>query len=438
MNDAALEIPKTMPFKDVAFFFLLLFVVNSFGDLRFSALGGGLLSLSNYELCGYLLLLAAGASACASSLRGNAAGSLSDGVHRWLFFYLAWMPVAAFLTGGADGRFMVGDLKMILLGVIGYFSVILMMTSYNKAKLVLYAWTGAGLVNAVLAMSQYFFGGPFPVGISQASNEKLDIGGEVARSHVTGFFGHPNSFSQIVIPYFVVFTMAWLLSGKKFSVKSLMLLFTGLLFGLVLMLTYSKGAILWSGIAIVIGVAASKWGLLRSMPFFIGSWLFCVLGIISLALLIFAGLVELEALSTLFTRIEFMVASFNLFIEHPFRAVFGGGKHFWPEYSAQWSTWEYENAHNVYLNQALMYGFIGLGLLVSFILAHVRRGLKCGINASRPLMSPFPYVIAVFAMTGSYFFEPSFAEPTQKFQLLFMLAMVFALPRIEAPYKVKS
>lgn len=432
MNSMAVEIPESMSIRKVAFFFLLLFIFSSFVDLRFSAGGEGLLSLSNFELCSYIMMLALVAAACMHSFQCGAIATLSDRVHRWFLLYFIWGIIAAFLARGEVGKSMLIDLKLILPSIIVYLSIILMMTSLKKTKSVITAWICAGMVNVLLALSQYFLGGPYPVKLAQIALEKLDISGDITRSLVTGFFSHPNSFSQIIIPYFVVFTTAWLLSEKLFSFKSLKLLFLCVLFGFVLILTSAKGAILWSFIAIITGVVMSRWKKLRSPLFFISFWLLCVAGINSIVLLLVFNILEYDALRTLFSRIQFIIASINIFIDHPLNALFGGGMRFWEEYSSIWSSWDFFNAHNVYLNQMLLYGFIGLGLLVSFILAHVKRGLMSPISTIDPLMSPLPYLAAIFAITGSYFFEPSFIDPIQKFQLFFVLAMIFVLSRVNS------
>lgn len=432
MKNFVLETSESMPILKVAFFFLMLFIFSSFIDLRFAIFGKGLLSLSNFELCSYLSVLTLIASAYMHSFLDSHLLILSESIHRWLISYLIWGIIAAFIARGDVGKSMLIDLKLMLPGVIAYCSIILMMTSNNKAKLLIAVWTCAGLVNVLLALSQYFFGGPHPVKLAQIALEKLDIGGATTSILVTGFFSHPNSFSQIIIPYCVVFTSSWLLSDKLVSSKSLKLFFLGGLFGFVLILSSAKGAILWSFIAIIMSVMLSRWRKLRSTLFFIIFWLFCVVGINSVALLLVFNLLEYDALRTLFSRIQFIVASINIFIDHPMNAIFGGGMRFWPEYSAIWSDWDFFNAHNVYLNQMLLYGFIGLFLLVFFVIGHVRRGITCAISSVDPLISPLPYISAIFAMTGSYFFEPSFNDPIQKFQLLFLLATVFVLSKVNS------
>lgn len=432
MSSIVKEIPKTMSMQKMAFFFLLLFILSSFADLRFSAGGKGLLTLSNFELCGYITMLALAATSCIYSLTDSTLAALEDSVHRWLLLYLIWGIIAAFLVRGEVGKSMLIDLKLILPSIIAYFSIIMMMTSYKKTRLLIVAWTSAGMVNVLLALSQFFLGSPHPVKPGQNALEKLDIGGDSATSLVTGFFSHPNLFSQIIIPYFVVFTTAWLLSDKLFSFKSIKYLMLGAIFGVVLILTLAKGAILWSFIAIITGVIMSRWKKLRSSLFFIIFWIICVAGINSLALLLIFNVIEYASLGTLFSRIQFIITSINVFIDHPLRAIFGGGMRFWQEYSSIWATWDYPNAHNVYLNQMLLYGFIGLGLLVSFLVAHVKRGLMSPISTIDPIMTPLPYLAAVFALTGSYFFEPSFSDPIQKFQLFFVLAMTFVLPRVNS------
>jgi O-antigen ligase len=101
-------------------------------------------------------------------------------------------------------------------------------------------------------------------------------------------------------------------------------------------------------------------------------------------------------------------------------AIFGGGLAFWPDYVVQWSAFQWVDAHNVYLNQLLMYGLVGVGLFAAILLSLLRSSI------GTPNIAPatYSYVGALFAMTGSYVLEPSFASTTQKFQLLFLAALL--------------
>lgn len=429
MNGSLSDKRVEMPIQKLTFFFLILFMICSFVDMNFSLGGKGFFSVSEFELCSYLLMLALVATACMQSFPAGAVAALFGNAHRWLHLYLIWGVIAVILVRGDAGKDMLIDLKKVLPCMVGYFGIILMATSYKKAKALLVAWIAAGMVNVLLAFSQFFLGGPHPVKAGENALEKLDIGGKLARNLVTGFFSHPNLFSQIIISYFVVFTTAWLISDKLFSPKSLRFLTLGAVFGCVLLLTLAKGAILWSFIAIVMGVSMARWDKLRSRFFFVSFWILCIAAINSIALLLVFDIVQYDSLRTLFSRIQFIIAAFNIFLDHPLNAVIGGGMRYWVEYSAIWAVWEYPNAHNVYVNQMLSYGIIGLVLFFSFLVAHVKRGMSAPLNSADPIMSPLPYLAAVFALTGSYFFEPSFVEPTQKFQLFFLLAMCFTLAK---------
>src|SRR5205823_1725223 len=125
-------------------------------------------------------------------------------------------------------------------------------------------------------------------------------------------------------------------------------------------------------------------------------------------------------LATLGGRLELSVAAFHLLIEHPFHAVVGGGLAYWPEYVRQWSVWQWVDAHNVYINQVLSYGLVGLVLFASMIVSLLREALRIPCAG----WIHFACLGALFAMTGSYFFEPSFVSVTQKFQFLFVAALL--------------
>jgi len=96
------------------------------------------------------------------------------------------------------------DFKALVPSVVTYLAVVFFVRSRTDLRLLVGAWyVGAGL-NATLALVQYLTGGPHPVPLSDIAREKLNWSGDVTDVLVSGFFSHPNSFAQVVIPWFVI------------------------------------------------------------------------------------------------------------------------------------------------------------------------------------------------------------------------------------------
>jgi O-antigen ligase len=190
--------------------------------------------------------------------------------------------------------------------------------------------------------------------------------------------------------------------------------------------TASKGALVWSLAGIFVGVASARHEKFRNLGLISIPWIVLVAGINFAAVLVLEWF-DVTSLRTLLARIEFLIASANIFADHPIRAVFGGGIRYWSKYSYLLASYDYPNAHNVYLNQILMYGLVGFFLFFLFFVSVVGRSVS-GKDEVRGLFSPYPYIGAIFALTGSYFFEPSFSNIVQKFQFLFLLSVLMSLP----------
>jgi len=158
----------------------------------------------------------------------------------------------------------------------------------------------------------------------------------------------------------------------------------------------------------------------------IGAWCTIIVALYVGGILV-ALLEGVTALATLGGRIELAAATYHLLLEHPVNALVGGGLAYWPQYVAEWSLWQWVDAHNVYLNQVLEFGLVGLAFFVGFLVLLLRESLRM---RNVDVVARYSYVGALFAMTGSYCFEPSFATPSQKFQLLFVAALLAGTNRV--------
>jgi hypothetical protein len=419
--------------RKVSFLFLCCLVLFACNDIRVSIGGKGVFTLSLFELSAYLLLL----TMCMFVLPIGSSHQFKkqhdlifDSPTKWLTFYLLWTLFAAAFYSGDKTHTIQMDFKYLVPSAIAYIGLLLLADDRRTTHLIHITWFTAGLINAAVALSQYFFEFPYFIRYSDEAAGKLDLlTGEVARPLVIGLGSSSNMLAQIVMPWFIVATVVWLTKKNLVTINSLLWLLLSILFGFVLFTTHSKGALLWSTAGIGVGVAMTKWNKLRS-----SLWL------VLLVVAIVAAINGLAAhgsepspgktFETMQSRIDFIIACWHLLIAHPLNAIIGGGLKYWDQYAYRWATWQFYDAHNVYLNQILMYGLIGVFLFSGFILSCIRRGLRKLDYVEEGLLSPFPYIGAVFGMIGEYWFEPSFKDPIQKYQLLFVLAMLLVVRKL--------
>lgn len=428
------ERPGNVGGDGAALFLLVPAVLFACADYRFSVGGKGFFTLSPFELLTYMLLLpVVWAGVMASPKPPEPArqpGTVS------VLLYTAWVLIAALSYRIAsievgDGAQTISsaypyqmDLKALVPAVVTYLAISSFVQSKWDLRLLVGVWFVGATANAILAIVQYFTGGPHPVPLADIALEKLNWSGEVTEVVVSGFYGHPNTFAQVMIPWFVVAGVRSL-SGRIHLSRIGWLVMAALL-GAALFGTASKGALAWSLCGIALALVLAKRPRFRRMWLLVGAWF-------SIIVLLYGGglLIALHegvtALATLGSRVELSVAAYHLFVEHPVQAIVGGGLVHWPDYVAQWSIWQFYDAHNVYLNQMLRYGLIGLSLYAAFLFSMLNRCLRV---RGGDTLARYSYVGALFAMMGSYVFEPSFATITQKFQLLFVAAVLTAINRI--------
>jgi len=416
--------------RNLCFFVLCCLVLFACNDIRVSVGGKGVFTLSLFELWSYLLflpmymlvLLTAGHYEFKKQHEFIFASPT-----KWLLLYLLWALFPALLFWGDPKYTIQIDYKKLLPSAIAFIAILLLAADdRRRINVIQITWFTAGLINVAVALSQYCFSVPYFGRVSDDVASKLDLTGEVAKRLVIGFVNAPNMFAQIIMPWFIVAAIVWLTKKKLMTINSLLWLLLSILFGFVLFSTSSKGALLWSTAGIGLGVAMTKWTKLRSFLVFILLSFAMIAGINALAVYHLKSSVG-DNLGTMDARIDLVTACWHLLIAHPLNAIIGGGLQYWDKYAYRWATWQFYDAHNVYLNQILMYGLIGMFLFCAFILSCIRRGLRKVDYVQGGVLSPFPYIGAVFAIAGEYWFEPSFKDAIQKYQLIFVLAMLLVV-----------
>jgi hypothetical protein len=425
--------------KDISYVCLLSVVLFACNDLRISVGGRGVLTVSMYELFAYLLLILMAVYTLPSVghyLFKTRHTLLFESPMRWLSLYLLWGLFAAVSFWGDPHYTIQVDYKQLLPAAIAFVGILLL-TSDDPRKLTLIHgfWFTAGLINVAVALSQYFLSVPYFGRFSADASQKLDLTGDVATRLVVGFGTSHNQFAQILMPWFIVAVVVLVTRGRPTSAHSIAWLALSALFGFVLYATACKGALLWSLCGIAVGVAMTKFRMLRS------SLLCMVLAGSIIAAINIAGGGHAPSFdsaipSTVQSRIDLVVACMHLLLAHPLSAIIGGGLRYWDQYAYHYGSWQFYDAHSVYLNQILMYGIIGLILWSAFALSCMSRGLRKLDYPRGVLLSPFPYVGAVFGMAGEYWFEPSFKDALQKYQLLFVLAVLLVIEKSHRPTQI--
>ena len=341
-----------------------------------------------------------------------------------LLSYLIWAYIATFLWG--KNEYNLYDLNALALCVIAFSMILSIINNNRMLNIVISIWFLMGLVGAGLALCQVFFHGPYPAGVDEIALYKLSRVAMFLHAEsvpiVVGFFNNQNKLAQILMPYFIVSSIFWinLLASKK---RSLLWPVLSLSFGAILCLTFARSPIMISFVAIALFGFMKKDSIFNKIEYYLLSLIgfICIIG--TPAALKIVG-------DSLSTRMSFLNVALNMFLREKLVFLSGNGMPLWANYFKEYAWWEtfYPNAHNFYVNQLLLYGIIGLILMLLFIYFSLQAAFKQKNGSNRSeLFSPFPYLAAAWAMLASAFFEPAFESLYQKFQLFFILAIIIAV-----------
>lgn len=320
--------------------------------------------------------------------------------------YVCWTLVAAIantLNGAATTLQQFKDLLP------SFFIVVIIFFYLDKktvSKFLFFLAVGF-LLNIILGTAQGILGYPRPVPMAEITLLKLGVGGKVVGDTVaTGFFAHPNGFAIYLLTGFIC-VFPFIAKGIKLNRWSgwLLIAIVSLVF-FCFFKTQAKSAMVWSLASMFIYFVSTR---LTS-----GKWLFCLF----FTLLLSMGLVALgvygaryyESFRTIMTRIQLGEAGFFAVFNSYWNFFLGGAQFDTLKISAHLTSHPYPNAHNGFINQAVLYGapalflFLGMLLNTTFKLARLLSSENDLTLEQKQFFSSV--LVVIFALSGAFLFEP--------------------------------
>jgi O-antigen ligase len=294
---------------------------------------------------------------------------------------------------------------------------------------VLGAALAGAMVNIGLALAQVVAGGPYPVPLSVNIDAKLDLSGEVAANLPTGLFNHPNALAVSLLPV-VLFLLVAVGVGFRAARRRAPLMVALLAPALVVLdLTYAKGVYTWLAVAACFLVLPRRLDRYRA-------WLavaIVVAGITGLVWYALAAFLDGDLVfGTIVSRVELWLATLNIVSSDAFVTGFGGGGALLAGENI--ITFEYTNAHNAWLDQALTYGVPALVLYLGAYLTALRslaRRIATEPHPTRAVaLATFASLVAVL---GESFFEPTNHNAALQCQLFLLFALAAVSPSSRQP-----
>jgi hypothetical protein len=323
--------------------------------------------------------------------------------NRWLTGYFAWAMVAG-IAGILQFSLSLFVFRNLLPAFVVFVLLVQSMRALGDLKSAFGFFLLAALPNLLLGLVQGFNGGPFPVRLNAASAVKMDIDGSFVSAAVSGLFTHPNALSVFLMPIALV-AFGMLFSRLRLGVPERMLVGALLVSTLVLIyFTRAKGAWAWGAFGIALLCLPKRWLCWR------GAWVAQVLLVCALVTAMTLASLHLGgSLRTIETRMQLWQTTLYAAQTNPVVAILGSGQGIVWNASARLADLQYANAHNVFLNQVVNFGFPGAVLyLLAFALA-IRQSQQAMRLAGDGELRRLAHIAnsCLLAMAGQYFFEPA-------------------------------
>jgi hypothetical protein len=296
---------------------------------------------------------------------------------------------------------------------------LVLVTVDSRARLIgLLATSLAGAIPALgLALLQHATGGFYLIAPSESTEGKLDLVGEATLNAPTGLLTHPNSLAHYLLPIVIFLAMgAWRGFGKA-PRPSLGLVLAAAL--LVLDSTNAKGVYAWLAAGLVFLALPrpfERWRL----------WIALIAPLVGIILLISLSLHFFlqgdTKYVTVIDRLELWFSAIDIIRSDSFVSVLGSGG---PQLHSMRSVgFEYANAHNTWISQALTYGVPALAFYLAAF-GNAFRSLAQRISSGRgPTRAiALATMASLMALVGENFFEPADRGSTVQAHLFLLFAV---------------
>lgn len=384
---------KVQTLKERALFFLGLAIPL---DYRVSKESTGLISFSTAELV-VLLLFSFWVFGSSSDIKQSMD---PDKKNRILFaLYLFWSLVVSLVALDVE-------MLQIWRDALEAFLVLMMVSAWvvseKSAKMLLNGYLFSMVLNSFLGILQILFDGPRPIALEEHSADmKENFSGDLVTTNMsTGVFGHPNGFA-LFLSIAIAICIARLLWKRRGFSDIPLLMMLGLFF-LNLYYTYGKGAVSWTIIGISLLLTYRY--ILKKFQFLSGVAILLV-AISAIVFYALPHLMEEGGGGTLASRIILWGVAMDVISNSPAGFFFGNNHHAILDASTLYSSFEYTNAHNTFLNELVYFGLFGFLLFTIFMFRSLYLVSRATQNSTDKALVYGVWAAQVVLM-GNAFFEP--------------------------------
>ncbi|TFG60779.1 MAG: O-antigen ligase domain-containing protein, partial [Deltaproteobacteria bacterium] len=328
--------------------------------------------------------------------------------NRTVFWYFGWVALS-FLFGLARSENIVPIVKDLIPGLLFYVIVLLCVRTEQQVFSVIGCFLLCISINGILGVVQTMTNRYYIGEMHDIAFLKTDQYGDIVEYLAMGFFSHPNGYALFLIPgiFLVLFMVRHRIFPDRTRHASLLLLLALLVYNL--LHTYSKGAIAWTALGVLLSFYLPRLGEKRFFPA-------CMISIIGgiVAMVLSGALLFVyysSAFGTTLGRLAYWWEGVNLLLGDSAIFLFGAGFDDMEAIMRSMFGITMNHAHNGYLNQALFHGVPAMMLFIAVVVGNLRTaaGRDNGGKWLGPGKGSYKHLIGAcyVAYFGEYFFEPA-------------------------------
>jgi hypothetical protein len=317
--------------------------------------------------------------------------------------YFAWVLIAL-AVGVARSKDIVPVVKDLFPAFVMYVLMVSIITTQEQLRRVIAAFLFGIGVNSVLGFAQVMTNRFYIGEMHEITLMKTDPYGTIVDHMAMGFLSHPNGFAMILLPAVLMITAV--LRFDYFRSRGLngLLLALLILTGFNMYNTFSKGAMGWTAIGVLLLLSAPGIRPTWRFPVGIGALVLGILSFISISVWLF--LTYSEAFGTTLGRIQLWGAGVSAISSGPWVFLFGSGFEEIADFTYTLFAYPLDHAHNGFLNQAINYGVPAMILFLVMVVSNLRKLARSGAGEELRPVTYFLFALHV-AFFGEYFFEPA-------------------------------
>ena len=259
---------------------------------------------------------------------------------------------------------------------------------------------------SILAVVQFKTGGPYFRPPVENNAYKLDLSGDLVDTAVLGFSNTPNEFAVSILPGLMFAGIKLTYEIREKLRPQMLTLLCCVVVGSGLILSESRGALVWMAFGLTFMVAPTR----NSRSLLLKLTLVTSIILLSVLFGLHAQPTTVQDIdNTVEGRLMLWKTAFYAILSDPYIAAFGDGMQYVITWSWKLAGWEFPDAHNGWIDQALFFGlptlilYLGLwqrffaisdGAALARVVPRRAQTLLDGIRGS------------VLAFMGLYFFEP--------------------------------